>query len=74
MTLERGRLAKEREREQKEIGQIDNKLGNLDFLRRAPEEVVEEIRERRELAVDRLGKIEVALQRIETALSHKKTT
>jgi valyl-tRNA synthetase len=74
LTLERGRLAKEREREQKEIGQIDNKLGNLDFLRRAPEEVVEEIRERRELAVDRLGKIEVALQRIETALSHKKTT
>jgi valyl-tRNA synthetase len=69
LKAERARLVKERERERKELDQIDSKLGNPDFLQRAREEAVEEIRERRELTVDRLAKIEAALQRIDTALS-----
>jgi valyl-tRNA synthetase len=68
-TVERARLVKERDAERKEIDRIDQKLGNPDFVRRAPEEVVDENRERREIASDRLGKIEAALQRIESALT-----
>ena len=45
---ERTRLEKGVAAEQKEIAKIDAKLGNADFLRRAPEEVVEEQQERRE--------------------------
>jgi valyl-tRNA synthetase len=69
LAAERTRLAKERDGERKEIERIDQKLGNPDFVRRAPEEVVEENRDRREAASDRLGKIEAALQRIEAALA-----
>jgi valyl-tRNA synthetase len=64
LAAERGRLAKERDKELKEIERIDGKLANADFLERAPEEVVEENRERRELAIARIAKIEAALERI----------
>jgi valyl-tRNA synthetase len=59
---ERARLEKGVAAEQKEIGKIDAKLGNADFLRRAPEEVVEEQQERRELALARLEKMTAALR------------
>jgi valyl-tRNA synthetase len=59
---ERARLEKGVAAEQKEIGKIDAKLGNADFLRRAPEEVVEEQQERRELALARLEKMAAALK------------
>ena len=59
---ERARLEKGVAAEQKEIGKIDAKLGNADFLRRAPEEVVEEQQERRELAVARVEKMQAALK------------
>ena len=59
---ERARLEKGVATEQKEIAKIDAKLGNADFLRRAPEEVVEEQQERRELAVARLEKMSAALK------------
>ena len=59
---ERARLEKGIAAEQKEIGKIDAKLGNADFLRRAPEEVVEEQQERRETAVARLEKMTAALK------------
>jgi valyl-tRNA synthetase len=68
LKAEQARLLKERDVERKEIERIDQKLGNPDFVQRAPEEVVEENRERREDASDRLAKIEAALQRIEAAL------
>ena len=50
----------------KEIAAIDAKLGNTDFLARAPEEVVEENRDRREAAAARIAKMEGALKRLET--------
>lgn len=59
---ERARLEKGIAAEQKEIGKIDAKLGNADFLRRAPEEVVEENNERRVEAVARLEKMQAALK------------
>jgi valyl-tRNA synthetase len=64
IAAERARLKKEREKLDKDIGKIDAKLGNADFLKRAPEEVVEEQRERRETAVSRSAKLEEALQRL----------
>jgi len=59
---ERTRLEKGMAQEQKEVAKIDAKLGNADFLRRAPEEVVEENQERREQAVARLEKMAAALK------------
>ena len=59
---ERVRLEKGMAQEQKEVAKIDAKLGNADFLRRAPEEVVEENQERREQAVARLEKMAAALK------------
>ena len=46
------RLDKESRKLEADIGKIDAKLGSADFLRRAPEEVVEENRERRAEAQD----------------------
>jgi valyl-tRNA synthetase len=59
---ERARLEKGIAAEHKEIGKIDAKLGNADFLRRAPEEVVEENQERRAEAVARVEKMQAALK------------
>ena len=64
LVAERARLAKEREKELKEILRIDDKLVNADFLKRAPQEVVEETRDRRETAAARVAKIEAALTRL----------
>ncbi len=64
LVAERARLMKEIARLDGEIGKIDAKLGNADFLARAPEEVVEEQRERREDAVLRRSKMADALSRL----------
>jgi valyl-tRNA synthetase len=64
LAAERARLDKEAGKLRGEIAKIDAKLQNADFLKRAPEEVVEEQRERREDAVARLSKIEEALARL----------
>ena len=50
LEAERARLDKELQKLEAEIAKIDAKLGNADFLKRAPEEVVDEQRERREEA------------------------
>ena len=47
-----------------DIDRVDKKLGNADFLARAPEEVVEGEQEKREEALARKAKIAEALERL----------
>jgi valyl-tRNA synthetase len=65
LAAERARLAKETQRIDADVAKIDAKLGNADFLKRAPEEVVDEQRERREEALARKQKIAEALARLQ---------
>ncbi|MEZ0251597.1 MAG: valine--tRNA ligase [Methylobacteriaceae bacterium] len=67
LAAEVARLKKEAGKARAEIGKIDGKLGNTDFLARAPEEVVDEQRERRDAEAARLIKIEEALVRLSEA-------
>jgi valyl-tRNA synthetase len=64
---ERGRLEKELGKIADDIARIDKKLGNADFMARAPEEVVEEQRERRDEAAGRQQKVKEALERLQGA-------
>jgi valyl-tRNA synthetase len=64
---ERARLAKELAKCDADIARVDQKLGNADFLKRAPEEVVEGEREKREAAAARKAKIAEALERLKGA-------
>jgi valyl-tRNA synthetase len=64
LAAEVARLKKEQGKAQGEIKKIDAKLGNADFVARAPEEIIEENRERREAEAARLVKIEEALARL----------
>jgi valyl-tRNA synthetase len=64
---EKARLEKEMTRVNSDIARIDAKLGNGDFLKRAPEEVVEGEREKREEAAARRAKINEALERLKGA-------
>jgi valyl-tRNA synthetase len=66
IAAERARLAKELAAQRKEVAGVDAKLANADFVARAPEEVVEDNRERREAALARIAKIEAALARFDT--------
>ena len=50
-----------------DIGRVDAKLNNPNFMARAPEEVVEEEKEKREEAVARKAKIAEALERLKGA-------
>jgi valyl-tRNA synthetase len=61
---ERARLERERTRALQDGEKIAKKLGNADFVRRAPEEVVEENRERLSAAQAEVSRLEAALQRI----------
>jgi len=61
---EKQRLEKEIDRISKEIAKIDAKLGNAQFLQKAPEEVVEEQRERRLDTVSLREKTEAAVRRL----------
>ena len=61
---ERARLAKERDRTAGDARKIAQKLENADFVRRAPEDVVEENRERLATAQAEIARLEAALQRI----------
>jgi valyl-tRNA synthetase len=62
---ERVRLAKERDKAAGEARKIAQKLDNADFVRRAPEEVVEENRDRLAAAQADIARLEAALQRIQ---------
>jgi valyl-tRNA synthetase len=67
LAAERARLAKEMAKCDADIARVDQKLGNADFLKRAPEEVVEGEREKREEARARKAKIAEALERLKGA-------
>jgi valyl-tRNA synthetase len=67
LAAERARLAKELGKVEADIKRVDAKLGNADFLARAPEEVVEGEREKREEALARKQKIGEALERLKGA-------
>ncbi len=61
---ERSRLSKEAQKVAADIRRIDAKLGNADFMRRAPEEVVDGEREKRDEAESRRTKLDEALARL----------
>ncbi len=64
IAAERARLAKDMQKQDDEIAKIDKKLGNEQFVAKAPEEVIEEQRQRRAEAVDRRKRIAEALARL----------
>jgi valyl-tRNA synthetase len=64
IAVEKARLEKEVTKLDGEIAQIDKKLGNDQFVAKAPEEVIEEQKARREAAVERRHHILEALKRL----------
>jgi valyl-tRNA synthetase len=64
LAAERARLNKELAKCEADITRVDAKLGNPNFVARAPEEVVEEEKEKREEALARKAKIIEALARL----------
>jgi valyl-tRNA synthetase len=64
---EHARLQKEMQKAEADIKRVDAKLGNAQFLERAPEDVVEEEREKRAEAEGRRAKIVEALERLKGA-------
>ena len=67
LAAESARLAKEMQKADADIARVDAKLGNANFVARAPEQVVEEEKEKREEAVARKAKIAEALERLKGA-------
>jgi valyl-tRNA synthetase len=61
---EKARLAKEIAKLKGDADKIEAKLRNADFVARAPEDVVEENRERREDALSRMEKLAAALAKL----------
>ncbi|MCZ4346301.1 valine--tRNA ligase [Devosia neptuniae] len=61
---EKARLSKEVTKLDGEVAQIDKKLGNEQFVAKAPEEVIEEQKARREAAIERRHHIAEALKRL----------
>ncbi len=67
LAAERVRLNKEMAKAEADIARVDAKLGNPNFVARAPDEVVEEEKEKREEALARKAKIAEALERLKTS-------
>jgi valyl-tRNA synthetase len=65
LSAERTRLDKEIAKADADIKRVDAKLSNEKFVANAPEEIVEEEKEKREAAVARRAKIVEALQRLQ---------
>src|SRR6476660_8220872 len=68
IAAERTRLSKEMQKADADVARVDAKLNNPNFMARAPEEVVEEEKEKREEAVARKAKIAEALERLKGAV------
>jgi valyl-tRNA synthetase len=64
LAAERARLGKELDKVAREIGKIEAKLGNEQFMAKAKEEVVEEQRERLAEAIELRSRTEAALGRL----------
>lgn len=64
LDAERARLGKEEVKLNGEIERIDKKLGNAAFVAKAPEEVVEEEKAKRDGYAERLAKVREALERL----------
>jgi valyl-tRNA synthetase len=67
LAAERARLDKELAKAEADIKRVDAKLSNEKFVANAPEEIVEEEKEKREAAVARQAKILQALERLNRA-------
>ena len=67
LSAEKTRLEKEAAKADADIKRVDAKLGNEKFVANAPEEIVEEEKEKREAAVARKAKIVEALERLKNA-------
>jgi valyl-tRNA synthetase len=67
LDAERTRLTKEMAKCDADIARVDAKLANPNFVARAPEEVVEEEKEKREEALARKAKIAEALDRLKNS-------
>jgi valyl-tRNA synthetase len=67
LSAEKTRLDKELTKAEADIKRVDAKLGNEKFVANAPEEIVEEEKEKREAAVARKEKILEALERLKKA-------
>jgi valyl-tRNA synthetase len=68
LAAERARLDKEMAKAEADIRRVDAKLANEKFVVNAPEEIVEEEKEKREEAVARKAKIAEAQQRLQGAV------
>jgi valyl-tRNA synthetase len=64
LSAEKARLAKETAKLEGEVKKIEAKLANPDFIARAPEDVVDENRERREELLARIEKLAAAAKRL----------
>jgi valyl-tRNA synthetase len=67
IAAERARLAKEMQKAESDIARVDAKLNNENFMARAPEEVVEEEKEKRAEAAGRKTKVAQALEALKGA-------
>ncbi len=68
LSAEKARLDKEIVKAEADIKRVDAKLGNEKFVANAPEEIVEEEKEKREAAVERMAKLLEALERLKLAM------
>ena len=66
MNAERARIAKEQAKTRDEILKVTTKLDNKELMAKAPETVVEELKERYETFTATLKKLDAALKRIES--------
>ncbi|MGH1376897.1 MAG: valine--tRNA ligase [Alphaproteobacteria bacterium] len=67
LDAERARLGKAIDKLDKDIQKIDAKLGNEKFVQNAPQSVIEEQKNRKEEALAKRGKLEAAVQQLQSA-------